>query len=75
LLQGARLAAFGMLAGLLGAFALTRLISSLLFQVSAFDLATFAAGVVVLAALVLLACWLPARRATRIDPLIALRYE
>jgi putative ABC transport system permease protein len=75
LLQGARLAVYGIAAGLVGAFILTRLISSLLFEVSAFDLATFAAGVIVLAALVLLACWLPARRATRIDPLVALRYE
>src|ERR1700676_3803821 len=75
LLQGARLAAYGIAAGLVGAFILTRLISSLLFEVSAFDLATFAAGVIVLAALVPLACWLPARRATRIDPLVALRYE
>ena len=75
LLQGARLAVYGIAAGLVGAFILTRLISSLLFEVSAFDLTTFAAGVIVLAALVLLACWLPARRATRIDPLVALRYE
>lgn len=73
--QGSRLAAFGIIAGLAGAFALTRLISSLLFEVSAFDLATFAAGVLILATLVLLACWLPARRATRIDPIVALRCE
>ena len=73
--KGARLAAFGVGAGLLGALALTSLISKLLFQVSAFDITTFALGVVVLVALVLLACWLPARRATRIDPLVALRYE
>jgi putative ABC transport system permease protein len=73
--KGARLAAFGVGVGLLGSFALTRLISSLLFKVSAFDVATFSIGIVVLVTLVLLACWLPARRATRIDPLVALRYE
>jgi putative ABC transport system permease protein len=75
MLQGARLAVFGVVAGLLGAFALTRLMSSLLFGVRPFDLVTFGTGVVVLAALVLTACWLPARRATKIDPAIALRYE
>jgi putative ABC transport system permease protein len=75
LMKGARLAALGVGAGLLGALALTRLISTLLFQVSAFDVTTFTAGVLVLVSLVLLACWLPARRATRIDPLVALRYE
>jgi ABC-type antimicrobial peptide transport system permease subunit len=73
--QGARLAAAGILAGLLGAVALTRLISTLLFQVSALDATTFVAGVVLLTALVFLASWLPARRATRVDPLIALRYQ
>jgi putative ABC transport system permease protein len=73
--QGARLATFGIIAGLAGAFALTRMIASLLFEVSAFDLTIFAIGVIALGALVLLACWLPARRATRIDPLAALRYE
>ena len=71
--EGARLAASGIIATLAGAFALTRLISSLLFAASAFDLMIFAIGVIVLAALVLLACWLPARRATKIDPLVALR--
>ena len=75
LLRGARLAAFGILAGILGALALTRLISSVLFEVSAFDPATFAIGVVVLIVLILLACWLPARRAAKIDPIITLRYE
>jgi putative ABC transport system permease protein len=75
LLKGVRLAAFGIAGGLLAALALTRVISRLLFQVSAFDLATFTFGVIALLALVLLACWLPARRATRIDPLVALRYE
>jgi ABC-type antimicrobial peptide transport system permease subunit len=75
LMQGARMAGLGIAAGLLGSILLTQLISSLLFQVSALDVATFAAGVIVLSALVLFACWLPARRATRVDPLVALRYE
>jgi putative ABC transport system permease protein len=75
LTKGGRLAAFGVAAGLAGSLALTRLISGLLFQVSAFDAATFALGVLVIVGLVLMACWLPARRATRIDPLVALRYE
>jgi len=73
--QGARLAAFGILVGVAGAVILTRLMSSLLFEVSALDGMSFGLGVVLLAALVLFASWLPARRATRIDPLIALRYE
>ena len=73
--QGARLAAFGILAGLIAAVILTRLISTLLFQVSALDVMTFVAGVAILTVLVLLASWLPARRATRVDPLVALRYE
>jgi putative ABC transport system permease protein len=75
LLRGARLAACGILAGIIGALALTRLISSVLFEVSAFDPVTFALGVVVLVVLILLACWLPARRAAKIDPIITLRYE
>jgi predicted permease len=75
LLQGARLAVAGILLGLAGAVALTRLIASLLFQVSALDGTAFLAGVAVIAGLVLFACWIPARRATRIDPLVALRYE
>lgn len=75
LLQGTRMAALGIAVGLLGSLALTRLMASLLFQVGALDVTTFAAGVAALAGLVLFACWLPARRATRVDPLVALRYE
>jgi len=75
LLQGARMAILGIAIGLLGALALTRLIAGLLFQVSALDVTTLVAGVIALASLVLLASWLPARRATRVDLLIALRYE
>jgi predicted permease len=75
LLQGAGMAGLGIAVGLLGSIVLTRLIAGLLFQVSALDSATFVAGVSVLGGLVLFACWLPARRATRVDPLVALRYE
>jgi predicted permease len=74
-MQGLRLALVGIAAGLAGAVALTRLMSNLLFHVSALDVPTFASGASALAAIVLLACWLPARRATRVDPIIALRYE
>jgi len=73
--QGLRLALVGIAIGLGGALVLTRLISSLLFHVNALDAETFVLGAVALSAIVLLACYLPARRATRVDPLVALRYE
>jgi putative ABC transport system permease protein len=73
--QGARLALAGMALGLIGAIASTRLMSSLLFGVSVRDPLTFALVSVVLLAVTMLACYLPARRATKVDPLIALRYE
>jgi putative ABC transport system permease protein len=69
------LALIGIAAGLAGAFVLTRLMKNLLFGVSATDAATLATVSAVLIAVVLLACYIPARRATRIDPLVALRNE
>ncbi len=73
--QGMTLALIGMAAGLAAAFGLSRLLSAFLFGVKANDLGVFVAVPVALAAVSFLAVWIPAHRATRIDPLIALRYE
>jgi putative ABC transport system permease protein len=73
--QGVKLVALGLLPGLAGAFAATRLLKSLLFGVSTTEPLIFAAVVFILIAVALLACWLPARRATKVDPMIALRCE
>ena len=73
--QGMRLVIAGMAIGLAGAVALSRFLGTLLFQVGPLDPLTFGAVAVVLAATALAACYLPARRATATDPLVALRYE
>jgi len=73
--EGARLAAVGLALGLAGSLAATRLIATLLFGVKPADPLTFVVVAVILASVTLAASYIPARRATRVDPTVALRYE
>jgi putative ABC transport system permease protein len=73
--SGVTMTVLGVGIGLATAFGLARLMTSLLFQTSAADPPTFSVVPLLLAGVALVACYLPARRATRVDPMVALRYE
>jgi ABC-type antimicrobial peptide transport system permease subunit len=73
--EGFRPIAAGILAGIAGAAAVSRLLTATLFGLSLMDAVSFAGVSLLLASIALLATWLPARRATQVDPMVALRYE
>ncbi len=75
LVSGARIIGLGLLIGTVGALASTRLISSLLFNVSPYDPVSYVVIILLLTSIAILACWIPAWRATKVDPMIALRSE
>ena len=73
--EGLRMTLSGIVVGLVAAFEITRVMASLLFGVRPTDLATFTAAVVLLFVITFLACFIPGRRAAKVDPMVALRYE
>jgi putative ABC transport system permease protein len=74
-MQGGKLVAIGVLIGLAAVVAVSRILSGFLHGISAVDGVTFVAVTIVLVSVALVACYIPARRATRVDPMVALRYE
>jgi putative ABC transport system permease protein len=73
--QGLRLVLFGVTLGMAATFGLTRVMQSLLFEVSATDPPTYISISLLLTGVAVLACWIPARRAAKVEPMVALRYE